>query len=135
MGKSGPKRLSAAVLKARGSPLAAVREREERQQRSFAPAAVPVVYPLPRSLSKTARQWGVSLMRELIFTPTEHRLLTEFLQLWDHIQKLKADIAVHGESRIDKNGQEHIRPQARLLTQELTLLLAYARKLEVKDAP
>lgn len=135
MAQSGPKRVSAAVLKARGSPLAAVRAQEERRERGLTPApVVPQQYPLPRTLSKQARAWGTTLMAEAFYDVSEHKLLCEMLATWDRLQALKKDVARHGTSQIDKNGIVRQRPEVRALEHSLQSLIQYARLLKVKES-
>ena len=50
-----------------------VRAREERQRQGWDAPIVPQGYPLPRTLTKAARQWGTELMTEAFFDPTEQQ--------------------------------------------------------------
>ena len=131
----GPKRLSAAVLKKRGSPLAAVREREEARDKGRYTDPVPQVRPLPRVLSRAAREWGTALMTTYVFDEVEHRVLVEFLGIWDEVRALQRDVQLNGYSQVDKNGYSRQRPESRALEHARQQFLSYARELKIRTCP
>ena len=131
----GPKKVSAQVLRGRGSPLAVAREKEEQRAQGRYAEPVPVVRPLPRTLSRVARDWGKALMAAYIFDELEHRLLVEFLAVWDAIRTLTRDVQDHGYSQTDKNGISRQRPEARMLEHARQTFLSYAKQLAIKICP
>jgi hypothetical protein len=135
MAKRGPKRLSAATLKARGSPLWSARAFEEQQAAGLVPVVTPKQYPLPGSLSKAAQAWGRRLMSIAHYDETEAHLLIELLYTWDEAQELRTFLQAHGRTVTDSKGIVRTRPEQRMLSRARQLLLSYSKELKIEQVP
>jgi hypothetical protein len=133
MGQRGPKRVSAAILKARGSPLAPVRAREEEQARGYAPAQGPTQWPLPRELSHQTRALGRQFMAEASYDRREWQLLCQWLLCKEDRARLRRFLSEHGWSQVDKSGYARQRPESRVYLQLEALSLALSRELKIRD--
>ena len=63
-------------------------------------------------------------MTEAYFTPSEHNLLCEMLELWDHVQTLKRDVQARGVSQTDKAGVAQWAPRGPCARTQLDVVLS-----------
>lgn len=137
MPKSGPKRLSAAQLKAQGARPDRVRtrEREEAQSRPLAvvPRRATPVPPTPRGLAGKARKWFTETAQSYVFEPHAIPLLTDAAFAMQRGEQARSILGKEGIVLVDAFGKPFPHPATIVERQSAQLFAKLLRQLDLEE--